>query len=367
MIRIVITLIAIIVVAACTPPEPVQTSPSAPPTHVYGGRVATTPTGLVLDGKPWWPSGFNAYQLGTDWSSNLGCGAEVDLDHYFDQVPRGSLTRFNLFSSLATSRETGRLDFSRFDAVFAAATRHDRMVLPVLTGSNGACEDERYKDRSWYVDGWKRDQGPADLTFERWMMIAVQRWGGERSLAGWEIVGEPEAGVCGAEGCDWQHRTCPAGAAAVLRTFFDTVGTELTAIDARHPIFAGTTGGDQCGIAGGDMLTVGASPHIDVLDFHDYRDAEGVPPADSSLPERLAQAHELGKPLIVNELGIKGGSCLSLPARAASFRSRIYANRAAGAAGTLLWAFVPDPRPGECTYDIGFDDPAWAVVAEVVD
>ena len=36
--------------------------------------------------------------------------------------------------------------------------------------------------------------------------------------------------------------------------------------------------------------------------------------------------------------------------------------RGAGAAGVLFWAFVPDPRLTECTYDIGPDDPLMAMV-----
>jgi mannan endo-1,4-beta-mannosidase len=43
-------------------------------------RVGTSGMSLTLDGKPWWPVGVNAYQLGTDWQINVAA------------VPRSTLT-----------------------------------------------------------------------------------------------------------------------------------------------------------------------------------------------------------------------------------------------------------------------------------
>ena len=124
-------------------------------------------------------------------------------------------------------------------------------------------------------------------------------------------------------------------------------------------------GGDQCGTADDDYGRVLASPGIDVADFHDYLSAiDASGPHGSDLPARLTQARAAGKPLVVNEIGINAGSCLPIAARAARFRKIIADDRAAGVAGALLWAFVPDPRENECTYDIGPDDPAWRVVTD---
>lgn len=356
-------LMAALVITGCGVPDPVEVTPSA--THDFSGRVDTTDNALLLDDRTWWPAGFNAYQLGTDWSINKGCGAEVDLDRYFGALPARSLTRFNLYSSFVVSKDGG-LDFAPLDAVFAAANRHDQLVLPVLSGSSGDCEDGVFKDRDYYTDGWRSRIGVGGLTFARWMSIAVSRWRGERSVVGWELVGEPEASVCGSSGCEFSDRSCPPGGAQVLRTFFDTAGAELRRIDSARPIFAGFTGGDQCGLAGTDYLTVGASDGLDVLDFHDYRDSEGVPPAHSSLATRLNQARQLGKPLMLNEVGVKAGSCLSTGQRAVRLHSRVTDERIAGAAGALFWGFVPDPRTTQCTYDIGYGDPAWQVVSELI-
>ncbi|WP_419222719.1 beta-mannosidase [Gordonia sp. CPCC 206044] len=346
------------------------TTPEQPTSVHHGdkGRVSTTDTGLTLDRRPWWPAGFNAYQLGTDWSVNRGCGATVDLDEYFGQLPARALTRINLFSMFVVNKNTGLIDFAPLDRVFAAAKRHRQMVLPVLTGSSGDCEDHEFKERDWYVDGWQHEESPGGMTFADWMTTAVTRWKNESTIAGWELVGEPEASVCGPGGCAWQNRQCPTGGAQVLRTFFDTAGARLHELDPDRILFAGFIGGDQCGFEGDDLSTVGASPQLDVLDFHDYGSETTLyGPAGSNLPTRIRQARALRKPLMVNEIGIHAGSCLPTSTRAAQFRSRIAEQRELGTAGALLWAFVPDPRPNECTYDIGFDDPAWQIVADVVD
>ncbi|TSD96390.1 beta-mannosidase [Gordonia rubripertincta] len=331
-------------------------------------RVRATSDGLTLDGKPWWPVGFNAYQLGTDWSVNVGCGAEVDLDAYFAALPPGALTRFDLYSSFASDKHTGLLNFEPLDRVFEAAKHHAQLVLPVLAGGSGDCEDGRFKERAFYVDGWLSKGASATtsrghLTYAQWVETAVSRWRDESSIVGWELVGEPEPGVCG-RSCDWRRRVCPGDATAVLRSFFDRAGAHLRSFDDSRPIFSGLVGGDQCGIAGDGYLEVARSDGIDVLDFHDYSStADPAPgPQGSDLSTRIDQARRLGKPLVVNEVGIEAGSCLSLGTRARRVDAAMSRRREAGVAGVLLWSFVPDPRTSECTYDIGPHDPAWDVL-----
>ncbi|CRK52199.1 conserved hypothetical protein [Rhodococcus sp. RD6.2] len=110
---------------------------------------------------------------------------------------------------------------------------------------------------------------------------------------------------------------------------------------------------------------MGASPWVDILQYHDYH-SDGVPlPGDewNGLARRLEQARALGKPLLVAEIGQAAGSCLPLARRVTDVKAKIDGQRAAGTAGALLWSFVPDPRPGECTYDIGPDDPLFDLLA----
>ncbi|WP_240945611.1 glycoside hydrolase family 5 protein [Rhodococcus sp. HNM0569] len=392
----------------------------APPAAAHEA-VGTDGTGLTLDGRPWWPAGLNAYQLATDWSINKGCGAMVDLDEFFASLPPASLTRFNALASLATDKATGELDFSAVDAVFAAAARHGQLLVPVLTTFDGACEDEVYKDRDWYAEGWREpsddngssgssgssgsgssgsagngsadngssgngsaensgssgsesgDSGrgepdrtvyPAEnqsgMRYETWLRTAVARWHSEPALAMWELVGEPETTL-------YQGGPCAPDGAAVLRQFVDDAGAIVRDIDPGHLITVGLLGGGQCGTAGPEYQYVAASSNLDVLQYHDYG-ADGVPlPGDefNGLAVRLDQARAVGKPLLVGEIGqLVGGDCATTRQRARDVATKIDGQRSAGTAGALLWAFVPDPRPDQCTYDIGPDDPVRDVLAE---
>ncbi|MBM7416234.1 MULTISPECIES: beta-mannosidase [Nocardiaceae] len=356
---------AVVVVLLLTSCAQAVPSVAAPPRTA--ARVAASADGLTLDGRPWWPSGFNAYQLATDWSVNQGCGAMVDLDRYFAALPPRSVTRFDAFQALAIDGTTGTLNFAPMDAVMDAARTHGQLVIPVLAAQDGACEDEQFKDRYWYAEGW-RDVADARavVSFEEWVTRAVDRWRGDAALAAWEVVGEPEPGVCG-ESCDWTDRTCPADAASVLRRFVDDTGALVRSLDASTPITAGLTGGGQCGTQGDEYRDIAASPYVDIVQYHDYG-ADGVPlPGDrwNGLERRLVQASEMGKPLLVGEIGQNAGSCSSLDHRVENIETKVAGQRAAGTAGFLLWAFVPDPRPGECTFDIGYDDPLWSTVTRL--
>ena len=363
-VAVLVTTVALAVVVllgmtSCSPEMPAAESESP------GPRVQATPTGLMLDDSPWWPIGLNAYQLGTDWSVNEGCGAEVDLDAYFAALPPHSLTRFNLYSSFVVDKYTGMLDFGPLDRVFQAAARHEQLVLPVLTGVSGVCEDDRFKDYAFYAGEWETRALTHGLTFADWVETAVTRWRDEKAVAGWELVGEPEASRCGVS-CAWADRTCPHDATPVLRRFFDRAGAHLRQFDRERPIFAGLVGGDQCGLAGEGYAEVGRSTGIDVLDYHAYEsvgDPDGGPQG-SNLRARIEQGRELGKPLVVNEIGIEAGSCLSVTERARRFDAAITRQRASGTAGALLWSYVPDPRHQDCTYDIGPSDPVWKLLHE---
>lgn len=348
-------------------------SPSAVVPHAFaapepGARVSAGPNGVMLDGAPWWPTGFNAYQLATNWSVNAGCGAMVDLDEFFSSLPPQSLTRFNAFQSLAINKFTGVIDFGPMDAVFAAAEAHDQLLIPVLSPQDGACEGDVFKDRQWYIDGWTTPPAAptanAVLSFQQWTDTAVNRWKNSTALAAWELVGEPETSTCTDSACAWWTRTCAADAAQVLRTFFDTAGAQVRAQDPRTLITAGLTGGGQCGSQGEEYQLLAESPYVDVMQYHDYG-ADGVAlPGDqwNGLARRITQAAAAGTPLLVAEIGELAGSCTDLADRAESVQNKIDGQRAAGTAGALLWAYVPDPRPAECTYDIGPTDPLWNVI-----
>ncbi|MCW2497812.1 cellulase family glycosylhydrolase [Jatrophihabitans sp.] len=328
--------------------------------------VTASSTGLLLNGQAWWPAGVDAYELSTNWSVNAGCGAMVDLNSFFASQPAHSLVRFDAYQAMAINKNTGALDFSALDAVFAAAAAHSVYVLPVLAPQDGGCDNGVFKSESWYQTGWQQVLGTSNvMSFQSWVTTAVNRWKSNRYVAGWELVGEPEDPICGDPTCNWATNTCPPDAATVLRSFMDTAGAQVRALDSQHLIFAGFTGGGQCGTGYTDYQYVAASPGIDVLEYHDYG-ADGVPlPGDqwNGLAERISQAQALGKPLLVAEVGENAGSCESLATRSAHFQTKIEGQRAAGTAGVLAWDWVPDPRTDQCTYDIGPGDPALTMLA----
>lgn len=314
--------------------------------HTESPLVDVSGDGLQLDGRPWWPTGLNAYQLATDWDVNVGCGAEVDLDAFFGELPDGSLTRFNAFQSLAVNRYSGELDFTAIDRVVEAAERYGQMVLPVLAGQDGACEDEVFKQRDWYLEGW-RERAEMPLSHHDWVVAAVNRWSASQAIAAWEPVGEPEPSVCPTGNCDLPVRSCPTDSAEVLRAWTDEVGQLIREQDPGRLITSGVIGGDQCGIAGDGYAQLADSPFVDVMQYHDYDNA-------ALLPARLEQ---VDVPILVAEIGVPAGSCESLDERAEKLSRRLDDHRALGAAGAMLWAFVPDPRTADCTMDIGPDDP----------
>jgi mannan endo-1,4-beta-mannosidase len=330
-----------------------------PSARATAPHVGVSKTSLTLDGKPWWPVGMNAYQLGTNWDVNAGCGAQVDLDDYFDSLPPRSLTRVPFYTRMAVNKKSGTLDFSALDAVFAAAARHSQLVVAVLSGHDGFCEDEHPRDHAWYAGGWRSDERGSPMTFAAWLDTAVARWARSPALAGWTAVGEPEASDCGSADCVWRSRTCSADAAAVLRAFFDATGARIRQLDPQAVIWSGLAGGGQCGSAGDDFATLASSPGVDVLEYHDYRPSPVVP---DELARRIAQAHAAGKPLVVAELGLESGSCVPLAQRKSLLADTIRSQRAHGTAGALFWSFVPDPRADQCTLDIGPGDPLQTLV-----
>lgn len=333
---------ALLLLAACAQDTSSRPSPpeELPAVRADGDR-------LLLDGRPWWPAGLNAYQLGTRWEVNRGCGGQVDLDEFFGSFPPRSIVRFDAFQSHAVHRLSDVLDFSALDAVFAAAERHRVYVIPVLAPHDSDCDAGGYKQADWYVSGW-RDPLPGHvLAYDDWVATAVERWGSSPSVAMWELIGEPEAATCTDDECTLERRECTPGGAGLLRDWIGEAAAIVREHDPDRLVTVGTIGGDQCGSAGDDFATVAEADHLDVLQYHDYDDAQ-------FLEQRLAQ---LSKPVLVAELGVEAGPCRGTTDRAAIVDRTLTRYRELGADGALLWSFVPDPRPDECTYDIGPGDP----------
>ena len=320
---------------------------------------------LVLDGAPYRFLGLNAYELGTQWGVDAGCGAmltSAQLDAFFASLPPRSLVRFWAFEgSMAVNVHTHQIDWGPLDRVFAAAAAHHQYLLPSLTAQSGDCDNDHWEGPDWYDGGFHRvyaDPGAADgtdlapLSYWGYVQAIVERYRSSPALGMWEPISEPEASTCplsfASSNCGG-HQTCPdeAVAARSLRHFFDVVGGEIHRLDPRHLVESGTVGSGQCGAVGTDYAYVSASPGLDVLSYHDYYPVGPDIPGDqwNGIGARIDQAAELSKPILGGELGYgpidDGSTCPTPTQQDADLEAKAKAQVDAGASGVLIWDWVP--------------------------
>jgi hypothetical protein len=85
-------------------------------TYVPTGQLPITAQGqhLEIGGTPTLFTGFDAYQLATDWGTNGGCGSmasPAQMDAFFGSLRPDSLVRFWAFQgTMATNVHTGQTD-----------------------------------------------------------------------------------------------------------------------------------------------------------------------------------------------------------------------------------------------------------------
>jgi len=324
---------------------------------------------LLLNGRPHFFTGINAYNATTDWSVNYGCGSMIDnLDTLFSALPAHSLVRTWAFQALGfNNRTTHKIDFAAIDRVVDAAKAHHDYLILALSDQAGTCDDWHFHDAAWYAGGYRRsynDDGrglATSMSYVQWVKTVVRRYRHSRTVAIYEPVNEPEASNCAPGlhgGHCYGHNTCTRGATRVLRTFFDRIGGVIKRIDPRALVSSGTLGGTQCGVAGNGFRRINASPHVDIATLHDY----GYPTIASTggLLDRSAQAAALGKVFLVEESGIdasvSGVGCMTPAARATAFAAKERAARRVGADGYLPWMFGLAPS-SSCSSGIAPGDP----------
>lgn len=363
------------------PPGPTTTTTGPPNTP---GVIGVANGHLELDGQPYKFVGVNAYEIGTEFGVNPGCGGQetdAQLNQLFSSLPPNSLVRFWAFQdAIATNVQTGQLDWAPLDRVFVAAAAHGQRLVVTLSDQGGVCDGNHWQDPSWYEGGFmdvfnslsdSDGSGHTPLSYWDYMQDVVNRYKDSPALGMWEPMSEAEASSCDGsyypQTC-WGHNTCPdeAVAAAALRHFFDVVGGEIHALDPEHLVESGLLGGGQCGTESGDYQYVSASPGIDVLSYHDYY--AGTPMGGdqwNGIGVRIAQASAIGKPIIAGEMGLAAGAvpgCLALGSRSAEIQAKIQAQLGAGTSGVLVWDWLPAPS-GPCNTDTYPGDPLMAVVA----
>ncbi len=362
--------------------------PAQEATSTDDGIIASSGGRLTLDGQPYQFTGLNAYELGTEWGTNSGCGSELtdaQLDDFFASLRPNSLVRFWAFQgTIATNINTHQLDWGPIDRVFAAAQAHGQRLIVSLTDQGGTCDNGHWKDPAWYDGGFQQvfndpsttdGSGLTPLSYWTYLQDIVNRYKDSPALGMWEPINEPEASTCPAQdeptNCGG-NQTCPdeAVAAAALRHFFDMVGGEIHALDPNHLVEDATIGSGQCGTQGSDFTYVSASPGIDVMSYHDYSDptvSVFSQQWNGTLAWDFQQAADLGKPIIGGESGIEAGTSgcpISLSQRAGDLEAKIQAQLNAGSSGVLPWGWVP-VSDQSCGYEIAPGDPLLGVLATI--
>jgi len=346
-----------------------------PPSSVPIGFLARCGTGLCLDGKPYRFAGFNAYSMATQWSTNIGCGSQVDdLDGYFNSLRPASVTRVAAEQQQAIDPVTHLLSFAALDRLVTAAAGHGQKLSLTLGNEWAGCDDGAQKDQAWFAGGYRQvrnSTGFYPLSYWDYVRAVVSRYKNSPAIGMWELVNEPKDGTCSTgfvgDGCSGTY-ICPTSAAQTLRTFFDTVGGEVKRLDPNHLIASGVVGDQwQCGTIGVDYPIAQASPALDLLTYHDYGADGTALPGDSvnGLAARISQAAAIGKPLFVEEAGIEAtagpASCDSLPQRAVQFRAKMDALFAGGGVGYLIWNWMPSAAAG-CDHTVTTGDPLLELV-----
>ena len=151
---------------------------------------------------------MNAYEAGTEWGTNAGCGAELSdaqLDELFASLPRNSLVRFWAFQgTIATNFTTHQLDWGPLDRVFAAVASYSQRLIVVLSGQGSGCDGGHWQDPSWYDGGFSRcsmtlndrRQRLTPLSYWDYLQALVSRYASSPALGMWEPMSEAEASTC---------------------------------------------------------------------------------------------------------------------------------------------------------------------------
>jgi mannan endo-1,4-beta-mannosidase len=350
--------LAALVLVVAAPPA---ATPARGASGTQDGPLEVAGTSLVVDGEPVWLTGVNVPQAASRFEVGPGCGNPVEPDAVFSSVPPGSLVRVWFTEWMAPLTADGVRDWRGFDRVVEAAEAspdHPRLIV-TLGNQSGVCDGGSWRDRAFYRSGWRDG-------YQTFVRDVVGRYGDSPAVAIWEPVNEPEAADCPdvalGDGC-YALKSCADDAAMVLRGFFDDLGALIHRLDPGSLVATGALGGSQCGWA--DVPSpANASPEVDVLSFHDYgRESEPLP---AELAARIEEAEVLGKPLIVEELGIlgrDGQACRDTTSRALLVRAKAQAAFAAGASGVLAWSYG-GAGPAVCDTYLLDGDPVYAVLAK---
>lgn len=335
--------------------------------------VSAQGTSLYLHDQRYQFTGINAFNLGTYPGVNAGCGSFVsDVDAFFSNLrPNAAVRMWAFQGTIATNTTTKKLDWTGLDRVVNAAAKNGKKLILVLGDQSGHCDDGHWKDKAWYQGAYKQavndyGNGLTPLPYLEYVKAIVTRYKDSPAIAMWEPINEPAASDCtSGKGYEcYANQVCAdeTAAATALRSFFDTVGGSIKAIDTNHLVSSGTIGDGQCGAVWEDYQYIHQSPGIDVASYHDYQRDDQPMPGDewNGLQKRLNQMNLIGKPLIVGEVGMLASDmvsgCMSYTARRDKMKAKMDAQFAAGVAGLMPWSLTLGAAQG-CNYDVIAGDP----------
>ena len=351
-------------------------NPSAPSNAVTPGAgpppgfVTRDGTRLLLEGQPYRPIGLNIYNANSNGWCWYAMGGSI-LDDSLTAIGAGkNAMRAWFFQQLATTN--GSRDWTAFDRTLATARAHGYKVIATLIDQWGNCgatngQGYGYKDQSWYESGYKQPDPSATVSYRDWVQEVAARYKNDPTILAWQLVNEPQVlvppcqlvnGEITCAGCD------EPTAESDLSSFATDVADLIKAQDPNHLVSLGTIGSGQCGAQYTDYQRVMSIPSLDLCEFHDYEYQHPMPGDQwNGLQLRINQCNELGKPLLVGELGVKpnqvGGT---LKDRANVVAGKLCAQLRAGVAGELLWAWDKNGSLLD-NFDIGPSDPVLDVLS----
>lgn len=310
----------------------------------------------MLDGHAYRFTGLNIYNANSVNNCWYSMGTGARLDDSLATIGTGQEAfRAWFFQRLATV--DGERDWAAFDHTLRVARSNGQRVVATLTNQWGDCENAVgapvYKTEDWYRSSYRTEADPGmPVTYREWVRQVVLRYRDDPTILAWQLINEGEALTS-------KGGTCSPTAAASVRAWATDVSELIKAIDPNHLVSLGSISSGQCGTSTGTAFEdLHAIRTIDLCEYHDYDSLSALPgDAWNGLAVRLAQCHDLGKPMFVGESGLKRTSGGSLAARAAVFEAKFAAQFGAGVVGELIWTWQAAGEDSGDGYGVGPGDP----------
>ena len=247
--------------------------------------------------------------------------------------------RFWAYQSYAPyNSTTNTSNFSLIDRAITYAKQNNIKLVMTLEDQWGNCTPGSYKYNDWYKSCFKDKtsgtcpsyyQGNSvtnKLTYKDYVSQIVSRYKNEPTILMWQLMNEAET-------------KSPSGQSdpAALYNFGNEMSQYIKSIDPNHLVSFGTIGNDVAGLMDGNYKWIHSIPAIDIVESHDYGEAQVAFPA--MISDDMAIATELGKPYFIGEAGIDSPT-YSFDTRATLFNNKMSSIFLNGGDGYLIWHYA---------------------------